>query len=187
MHRKDFRIELGLNRKAAHLSRTNPNMRLFPLQNALIDVTDEDEPLPAWYTRLETGDALSFRLVDITHLARSEPPEPAPNLVKLTFRDPDRGRPADPFEEDVRSWRISHTCELRPSPVFSRERSPDLPTWNVEWRGDDGWKSGRLTLARPSRRKYRGFEMAVAVDIRRDGWVDQYVFDPEMIVSEHDN
>ena len=187
MPHKDFRIELGLNRKSAPLSRTNPNMRLFPLQNALIDVTDEDEPSAAWYSRLVAGDTLSFRLVDITELLRPEPPEPAPDLVKLTFREPNTGRPANPFDQEIHRWRVSRTSEMRRSPVFSRKRSPDLPTWDLQWRADDGWKSDPLPLARPGHRRYRGFEMAVALEVRWEGWIDQYVFDPEMIVSERDN
>lgn len=187
MPTRDFRIELGLNRKATTLSRTNPNMRLFPLQNALVDITDEDAPSPAWYSRLKAGDTLSFRLVDISDLDRPELPETVPSRLYLSFRDPRTGGPANPFDENVQSWRISRTCELRQSPVFSRAGSPDLPTWDVLWRDDDGWKTDPLALARLGNRDYRGFELAVALEVRRDGWVDQFLFDPEMIVSERDN
>ena len=66
----------GINLNAATMPRTNPNMRLFPLQDALIDVTDEKKPKPAWYTRLKPGDRMAFRLVDISNLSQSQGPLP---------------------------------------------------------------------------------------------------------------
>ena len=35
--------------------------------------------------------------------------------------------------------------------------------------------------------QFRAFELTVAIKMVREGWVNHYVFDPKMIVSETDN
>jgi|GEM_PF-7011156 len=183
---RTFRIEMGLNLKAATIPRTNPNMRLFPLQNALIDVTrGEAKAVPAWYSWMYAGDRLSFRLVDITRSGGQEATTIEPALVKLSFTDPDTGLPENPFVEDVGRWRISDHWTYRWSPPYSRGADQELPTWDLSWSDGLSWREGTLTLSSlASGQQLHGFEMAVAIRIHRDGWTDQYVFDPEMIVGE---
>lgn len=188
MAKKTFRIELGINLNAATISRTNPNMRLFPLQNALIDVTGGEEAAkPAWYTRLEVDDVLSFRLVDTTHLRNPQAPAsyPAVTFLDFFFTAPDSGLPVSPFVESPSSWQISEQLRFRPSPVYSRWPDQELPTWDVFATTPAGKELTSVTLAGiGSGVAFRAFELAVALKTVRDGWTDQFVFDPEMIVNE---
>jgi hypothetical protein len=179
---RTFRIELGVNFDAATIPRTNPNMRVFPLQNALIDVTQgESEATAQWYTRLHSGDRLSFRLVNITRIAGGS--LEVPRLVELSFTDPDSGLPADPFVEVVRRWQIEEPSKPRTSPVYSYGTRDKLLSWEIAWFDGNHRSTQPLTLASVED-GYCGFELAMAVGLHRGGWYDQYVFDPEMIVGE---
>lgn len=189
MKNKKFRVELGLNLHAAPIPQTNPNMRIFPLQNALIDITDEENK-PAWYSRLGTGDEISFRLVDISglRLPSSSPPD-YPNfaLVEFLFNDPATGQPSNPFTDEIVKWRISDRLEEDcPSPVYSLPLEHPLPTWDFVADNHQGEELKSLTLVDCEEgQTCRVFELTVAIKmLQPDGWVNQYVFDPEMIVSD---
>ncbi len=199
---KKFRVELGINLHAASVPQTNPNMRIFPLQNALIDITDGDQEdaAPAWYSRLGTGDEISFRLVDISNLRAPsiEPDYPLFALAEFYFNNPMTGRPANPFTEKVIEWRFSDRLEDGPSPVYSLDPAHRLPTWDLIGRNGAGDDFEALHFADFSTlgdrshgdddpEKFRAFELTVAIKMVRDGWVNHYVFDPEMIVSETDS
>ena len=121
---KTYRVDLGINLHAAPVPQTNPNMRIFPLQNALIDVTGgEEKAKPAWYSHLGIGDTISFRLVDITHLRNPELDTQLPELAiaEFYFNNPVTGQAAEPFTESVAYWRFSE--EQRCTSPVSRKKS----------------------------------------------------------------
>ena len=192
---RKFRVELGINLHAAPVQQTNPNMRIFPLQNALIDITEGDNggAKPAWYSRLGTGDEISFRLVDISNRRAQScgPDYPSFALAEFYFNNPTTGQPANPFAEAVVDWRFSERLDDQPSPVYSLSPEQQLPTWNFIGRSAEGEELESLHFAEFSGRSegepFRAFELTVAIKMVREGWVNHYVFDPEMIVSETDN
>lgn len=185
-----FRIELGIDQGAATLPRTNPNMRLFPLQNSLIDLTGgKGEETSAWYSQLRAGDRLSFRLVDISNLRSLQPPAPErhPDLLKFRFTDrDDPDKRANPFTERTSDWRISRLCRHRRSPVYSLLPGQKLPSWAILGKDESGHPVRWVTFAKSGKlHPFRIFELSVAISIRSAfGWVNQFVFDPEMIVCE---
>ena len=190
---KTFRVDLGINLHAAPVPQTNPNMRIFPLQNALIDVTDgEEKATPAWYAHLGIGDAISFRLVDISHLRKPELDTQLPELAiaEFYFNNPATGQPAEPFTETVAYWRFSEEQRCS-SPVYCLKEGVELPSWDlVPYRaaGDpiESLQFADFETAEPGE-GFRAFELTVAIKTAVDGWINHYVFDPEMIVSEFDN
>ncbi|MEM9553499.1 MAG: hypothetical protein AAGC60_04520 [Acidobacteriota bacterium] len=204
-----FRIELALDLHSAPIPNVNPNMRIFPLQNALIDFSHgDDAPRPAWYTNLAIGDELSFRLVDITtrRIPWDSPDYPRLVVAEVYFTNPNTGLRAHPFTEDVREWHLSEPLERQPSPVYSVATNRPLPTWNlvavntagetVETLEIAGFDALGPSVSRPDdhddslegdRVRYRAFELAVILRMQHNGWVNHYVFDPQMIVSETDN
>lgn len=190
---KKFRVELGINLHAAPVPQTNPNMRIFPLQNALIDVTrGEAHARPAWYAHLGIGDEISFRVVDISNLRMPElePEYPHYALAEFYFNNPMTGRPDNPFTEKVVDWRFSERLDDCVSPAYSLRDTHRLPTWDLIARGADGEPIDSLVFAdfrKPEDRGHRAFELTVAIKMVKDGWVNHYVFDPEMIVSETDS
>lgn len=192
---KKFRVELAINLHSAPIPQTNPNMRIFPLQNALIEITegDDNHTKPAWYSRLGTGDEISFRLVDISNLRAPsyEPDYPRLALAELYFNNPTTGQAANPFTETIVDWRLSDRLEDRPSPVYSLDSTHQLPTWDLLGRNASGQELGSLQFAKfaecTDEGKFRAFELTVVFKMVREGWVNHYVFDPEMIVSETDN
>ncbi len=196
MHSKNktFRVELGINLYAAPVPQTNPNMRIFPLQNALIDVTDgEGQAKPAWYAHLGIGDTISFRLVDISnlHLPEREPEYPELALAEFYFTNPVTGQPAHPFTERVVDWRFSDRLDDCSSPAYCPDTSVLLPSWDLLARDAVSEPIETLRFAdfetTESGNEFRAFELTVAIKMARDGWINHYVFDPEMIVSETDN
>lgn len=184
MNPRKLCIELGINLDAAPITCTDPAKNLFPLQNALLDVTDDGRPKPLWYSQLRSYDELSFRLVDITDLLDPQTPASRPTTVKIRFADPVTGKPLDPFEQAVSGWKLDPTSTLRFSPVYSAPAGRDLPTWNLLWQSGNTWHDGPLTLAATGQAPFRGFEMSMALEVHRGSEVSHYVFDPEMIVSE---
>ena len=185
-HRR-LRVELGINLDAKTMTKTDPDKRLFPLQDALVDITEE-WPKPFWYSHLRPHDRVSFRLVDITDLSRPRPrAQPCcPTSVHLAFSDPTSGDSCNPFEQKIQGWKVDSTSTRRLSPVYSMATGDKLPTWDLLWQGEDGWQSGPVTLAALGQVRYRCFEMSMALAVQRDS-IDCFVFDPEMIVSESDN
>lgn len=191
---KTFRVELGINLHSAPLPQTNPNMRLFPLQHALIDVTGgEDQAKPAWYAHLGIGDAISFRVVDISNLRfpEIEPEYPELALAEFYFNNPLTGQPTDPFTERVVDWRFSDRLDDHPSHAFGLGDSDRFSAWDLLAHDATGKRIDTLRFAdfekAESGKAFRAYELAVAIKIRRNGFIDHYVFDPEMIVSETDN
>lgn len=197
---KKYRVELGINLHAATVPQTNPNLRIFPLQNALVDITagDLDDATPAWYSRLRVGDEISFRLVDISRLRvpETEPDYPSFALAQFYFGNPTTGQSANPFTENVIEWRFSDRLEDRPSPVYSLAPDHHLPTWDLVGRNAAEEEFESLHFADIATRcegsddenvRFRAFELTVVIRMMRDGWVNHYVFDPEMIVSETDS
>lgn len=190
MSKKKFRVELGVNLHAAAIPKTNPNLRIFPLQNALVDVTAGNQAArPAWYSRLHGGDEMSFRLVDLSRLRVPERPLDYPDLVvaQFIFNDPVSGQFASPFVQRVSEWRISGRMKKRESPAYSQEDGQKLPTWNFHGHTAKGKKLKPLKLARcPKGTLCRAFELTVVLKSVVGDWVNHFVFDPEMIVSETD-
>lgn len=188
-HRR-LRIELGINLNATTMTKTDPKKRLFPLQNTLVDIT-ENEPKPLWYSQIRSGDELSFRLVDITDLSRPDTPPCRPACVSLVFSAPTTGDSCNPFEQTILEWKVDRTATERFSPVYSTVTGKKLPTWDLVWRGEggQGWQRRPVTLAALGRDRYRCFEMSMAlvVDRERELRDAHFVFDPEMIVSESDS
>ncbi|MEM7586728.1 MAG: hypothetical protein AAF560_25285 [Acidobacteriota bacterium] len=191
--KKTFRVELGINLHAAPVPQTNPNMRIFPLQNALIDVTDgEDRAKPAWYAHLGIGDKISFRLVDISNLRLPDHETTYPDLAiaEFYFNNPVTGRPANPFTRRVIDWQFSDRLDCW-SPPYCQEASVQLPSWDMIGYDASGEPIETLRFAdfdqAESGDGFRAFELTVAIKLVRDGWINHYVFDPEMIVSETDN
>ncbi len=190
---KIFRVELGINLHAAPVPQTNPNMRIFPLQNALIDVTDGDHRArPAWYAHLGIGDTISFRVVDISNLRlpEHETEYPAIALAEFYFNNPVTGRPADPFTRRVIDWRFADRSQCV-SPPYCLDESVTLPAWDLIGYDAAGEPIETLRFADFEEvvegRGFRAFELTVAIKTVQDGWINHYVFDPEMIVSETDN
>ncbi len=194
---KNFRVELGLNLYAAPVPQTNPNMRILPLQNALVELDGKGrkKARPAWYTDLCIGDTISFRLVDITALRvpDHEPDYPNIALAEFYFNNPSTGRAANPFTEDILEWRFSEQRVDQTSPVFSRRKRHLLPTWDLFACTAKGQEVKTLTFndfspTEEEAHSFRAFELTVAIKMLREGgWVNHYVFDPEMIVSETDS
>ena len=189
--KKTFRVELGINLHAAPVPQTNPNMRVFPLQNALIDVTG-DQAKPAWYAHLGVGDTISFRVVDISNLRfpgrETEYPDIA--LAEFYFNNPQTGKPATPFTEKVFHWSFSERQSL-PSPAYCLDPDVHLPSWDLVGCDALGRPIEPLIFAdfkqADSNEGFRAFELTVAIKTAMDGWVNHYVFDPEMIVSDTDS
>ena len=184
---RKLRVELGINLHAAPIPQTNPNMRIFPLQNALIDVTDPGDPKPHWYTCLRSADELSFRLVDISDLREvtEEPDYPEVALAEFYFTNPTTGQTSNPFTENIVKWKIGdrHEEDLQ-SPVYSVGSAMELPTWDFIALDHLDNEFPTLELASCAPLKFQAFELAVVLKINRDGFINQYVFDPEMIVDE---
>ena len=187
-----FRVELGINLHAAPVPQTNPNMRIFPLQNALIDVTDgDDQPKPAWYAHLGIGDEISFRVVDISKL-RGDGETEYPDLVlaEFFFNNPNTGRSVNPFDQEVISWRFADRGPDQPSPPYSLDGC-EFPVWDMVPHNALGKPIESLEFADfPKAERgmgFRAYELTVVLKLYREGWVNHYVFDPEMIVSETDN
>ena len=190
---KTFRVELGINLQAAPVPQTNPNMRIFPLQNALIDVTEgEDRAKPAWYAHLGIGDTIAFRLVDISHRRFPQRPADYPDLAiaEFYFNNPITGNPVNPFTERVAGWRFSERRDCS-SPAYCLDASMALPFWDLIPFDAAGETIDALRFAdfekAASGDGFRAYELTVAVKTAVDGWINAYVFDPEMIVSETDN
>ncbi|MEM7351751.1 MAG: hypothetical protein AAF657_13220 [Acidobacteriota bacterium] len=191
---KTFRVDLGINLHVAPVPQTNPNMRIFPLQNALLDLTDgEDRAKPAWYAHLGIGDTISFRVADISHRRSPETETTYPDLVvaEFYFTNPTTGASDNPFTTQVIDWRFSERLEDCPSPAYCLDDSVLLPTWDLIAYDAAGEPIETLQFADVTQSEsgdgYRAFELTVAIKMVRDGWVDHYVFDPEMIVSDTDN
>ncbi len=191
MDNRKFRIELGINLFAAPVPMTNPNLRIFPLQNALIDISGGKRAArPAWYSRLNTGDEISFRLVDLSsaRVPDHQPEYPEMALVEFLFNDPMTGQPTNPFTERIAEWQISNRRKNRWSPVYSQSRDEKLPTWNLYPCNVEGTKLKKLRFAECDEgESCRAVELTVAIKLPHDGWIDHFVFDPEMIISETDN
>lgn len=189
---KTFRVEIGINLHAAPVAQTNPNMRIFPLQHALIDLCHgpDAEPKAAWYSRLCFGDEISFRLVDTTGLRvpSYEPDYPDLVVAKLLFADPMTGQEANPFTQRIFDWRLSERSEDQSSPVFCLDPTHRLPTWDLIGHNIEGEEFRSLVFAQEGEQNAaRSFELTMVLKMLREGWVNHYVFDPEMIVSETDN
>lgn len=195
---KRFRVELAVNLHAAPIPKTNPNLRVFPMQNALVDLTKgEDHAEPAWYSRLAVGDEISFRLVDISNwrLSDAEPDYSLLTLAELYFNNPVTGRKTNPFTQTVLDWRLSdRISEDQPCPAHNPDPDERFPAWNLLAHTVDGELLETLQLAGLDPLEagdepgiFRAFELTGVLKERRDGWVNHFVFDPMMIVSETDN
>lgn len=190
---KTFRVELGINLHAAPIPKTNPNMRVFPLQNALIDVTNgDDQAKPAWYSHLGIGDTITFRLVDISHRRSPQHSTDYPDLAiaEFYFNNPITGNPTHPFTERIIDWRFAERRDCS-SLAYCLDDSTELPSWDLIPYGAMGEPIEALRFAdfekEPSGDGFRAYELTVAIKTAVDGWINAYVFDPEMIVSETDN
>jgi hypothetical protein len=162
-------------------------MRLFPLQNALGEVTPEGGLVPAWYSRLCSGDEMSFRLVDISDLAGAScPAYPGLALLEFIFTDPRTGAPRSPFSDPPAAWKISPDCRQELSPVYSRFPGQELPTWDILAVDAVGGEESSVRLAAVPPGDFRTFGLSVVLKMQRDGWTDQFIFDPEMIVGGTD-
>lgn len=185
----EYRVELGINLKAATMPRTNPNMRLFPLQDALVNVTDADSPKPAWYTGLKPGDTMTFRLVDISNLSQSDGPMasyPTLVLADFIFTDPNLGNNVSPFVEQVTGWTFGER-QLLPSPAYSLNPDQKLLSWDICPENANGATHRRVELAKPKKGDRQRFvNLAVVIWAKRDGFIDQFIFDPEIIINEAD-
>lgn len=194
MSNKKFRVEIGINLNAAPVPLTNPNLRIFPLQNALIDITDgEAAAVPAWYSRLGTGDEISFRLVDTSNRGVGDSGGSGgaeyPQLVLTEFliKDPKTGQAKNPFTEEVVDWRLTAPVDDCPSPVYSLS-DENLPAWDFVGYNRDGEQLSSMKFAECGEGEtFRAFELTVIIRMLSGGWVNQYVFDPEMIISETDS
>ncbi len=190
---KTFRVELGINLHAAPVPQTNPYMRIFPLQNALIDIIKgEDQAKPAWYAHLGIGDTISFRVVDISNLRQPDRETKYPDiaLAEFYFNNPLTGKPANPFTKRVVDWRFSDRRSCF-SPPYCLDESVQLPSWDLDGFDAAGEPIKTLRFADFEKAEagegFRAFELTVAIKTASDGWINHYVFDPEMIVSETDN
>ncbi|MEM8933977.1 MAG: hypothetical protein AAGE94_22490 [Acidobacteriota bacterium] len=179
-----YRLELGLNLRAAVLVGTRWRNRYFPLENALVDVTKPDRPQPAWFTHLRPGDRLSIRLVDISCLgepsSRTTPTFPA--LVDLHFTTPDTGEATSPFVDPPRVWKLATEATPRWSPVYSRRREQRLATWDITGETPAGIPNP-LVFA-PVDGEFAAFQLSVVLRVDRDPFSDFFVFDPEMIIGD---
>lgn len=188
---RHYRLELGINLNAATIPRTNPNMRLFPLQDALVDITDLETPKAAWYSQLAPGDTMTFRLLDISNLSEStEPIETYPSvaLADFIFTDPNSGESSNPFVEQVTRWQFARESESHWSPPYSRRRDQSLMSWGIHAEDSAGTTLPHVTLAAPETgRNERFTNLAVVIWTRRQGFIDQFIFDPEMIVGDIGN
>ena len=176
---RTFRLEIGVNLSASNLDHSPPNENLFPLQNALVDITQDEQPRPAWYSIFRPQDELVFRLVDITRLL--EPPAPPMATVALHVDIAPLGQQQGPFTEMPASWSVESMMMRRKSPPFNPEPI-DLPTWEIQPLDENGQP---ISLIFALVKGLTRFELSVALDVDLgSGDIRKYVFDPELVVSE---
>ncbi len=180
-----FRIELGINLRGATMTGTNPNSRFFPLQHEMIDITDPHHPRPAWPTQPRAGDRLSFRLVDISSLDGGPAEHSYPRFAVIRFyftrRDVPLGVEKSPFVGSPHHWQIASSPEHSVSPVYSRPLDKVLPTWKIHHVDERDNAQDEVTFAPVQGRRI--FELSVLLAAQRGTFVDQFIVDPEMIVS----
>ena len=180
-----FRIELGINLRGATMTGTNPNSRFFPLQHEMVDITAPHRPRPAWPTQLRAGDRLSFRLVDISSLDGGPSAESYPSFAIIRFyftrRDVPLELESSPFIGHPQRWQIASAPEHRVSPVYSHPADRTLPTWKIHHVDARDNAQDEVTLAPVEVRRI--FELSVLLAAQRGTFVDQFIVDPEMIVS----
>ena len=178
---RTFRIDFGVNLLAANILHTPPEQNLFPLQNALVNITREGHPEPDWYSTFRPGDTLVFRLVDITHLVKTQDPPTATADLAVAITLPDTGEHSDPFTQMPASWAIDPTMVRRKSPPFNPAMR-SLPTWEIQPLDKNGQP---ISLIFAQVKGLATFELSVALSIDLgDGDIRNYVFDPELVVSE---
>ncbi|MEM9554245.1 MAG: hypothetical protein AAGC60_08295 [Acidobacteriota bacterium] len=187
MHRptpRTYRLALGINLDAAPILQTRWRERYFPLDNALVDITDEAAPHPAWFTKLHAGDHFSIRLVDITSILSPNQPPFFPALLDLFFTAPRTGEARSPFTEPPARWTLAQRATPRWSPVYSRSTRHELSTWEIRAEAEGGLPID-LTFAEVEA-PFEAFQLSVMLRVEREPYTDYFVFDPEMIVSDID-
>ena len=176
-----YRYELEFDRHAAPLRHTPPELRFFPLQAFLVDVT-KGQQKPAWITKLSPGDTLTIRLLDISDLIfgtatdDGDAETPVPKSFAMHCTAPrNRSRRIDVFAPEITDWqRIPYRG---PSTVFTTSRQEFVGVDFVP-------PHGMLLTVRPFKETADMFvELGFHV-IFEDGLLERnYVHDPEMIVS----
>ena len=180
-----FLLELGFDLEAAPILGTPADAHLYPLQHALVDVTDASEPKPAWYTKMQPKDLVSMRLLDITDLEHGtwdsgqQRRVPAPETIHVTTTHPrDRDQRVSVLTETA-TWYAKYVVRGVKSPVFSIEDQTFV-----------GWElypypgSSRLGEVReiPAGSRLLAAELSMLITLDRYP-EKRFVFDPEMIVG----
>lgn len=184
---RSFRVELGFDREADRILGTRPESHLYPLQNALVDITGGDGPgqaKPAWYTKLSPKDTVYIRLLDITDLvhgtcdAGHQPSPPSPSTLIIETTHPrDQGQRVKVLEQEAH-WRPKY-ARCVSSPVFS--------TGNQQFSGFDLYPNPADSLPGvirdlPAGEPFLTAELSMLIQI--DGVTHKkFVFDPEMIIG----
>ena len=133
-----------------------------------------------------------FRVVDISKLRAvgEDPTYPELVLAEFYFNNPNTGQAANPFTKSVASWRFGEGGGSQPSPAYSLDGC-EFPVWDVVPHDALGRPISTLEFddfpKAEQGAQFRAFELTVVIKLYREGWVNHYVFDPEMIVSETDN
>lgn len=173
-----YQMQMGFDLNSAILTGTSPDQNLYPLQNALVDMTDGETP--AWYTQLVAGDEIEFWFFNISTVqARGSNPEFTHPEITLAFADPESGQSVWPFlnGEAGANWSL-FAVDLGPttSPVYS-VGGKKLPT---SYRAAiDGGSPYTFTL------KEGFFKVSARLQVTNSetGQPMNFVFDPEWIVN----
>ena len=186
-----YRVELGFDWGSSPITgaeitvaATGNTLLLYPLQLALVNVTDGGKP--AYFTGLEGGDQVNFWIFDISNILGGTPSWDASGYTEnpseaLTVKLAQGGSEANPFTQAV-SWdMVPQGNKVSTSYAFS----PDAQEYGyspvnavIDGRGQD-W----ATLANPS--SPQSYELSVKLILTRDGVTKTFVTDPELIVGEN--
>ncbi|MEM7349543.1 MAG: hypothetical protein AAF657_01970 [Acidobacteriota bacterium] len=184
---RHFRIELGFDRQADRILGTRASDNLYPLQNALVDISEGDgksQAKPAWYTKLQPHDTVYLRLLDITDLVlgtcddEQEPAAPLPQEVQIaTTETRDRGRRMPVLAQPAEWHVVSPVCAW--SPVFS-VGNQRFAGYDLYPNPDDSQPAEIRDL--PAEHFLLAAELSMLITLESCP-EKQFVFDPEMIVG----
>ncbi len=168
-----FHVDLAFNGGAGAVASIY-DYHLYPLQQGLVEV-DGTSSRPAWYTKMEAKDTLSFALYDIS----ARPGSLSPKSLVIDFRDPGdpERRALSPFDAGVAiPLRFEDAQLLGPDQGKSAVFGP-APHWQVNAAGTG--QPAVYTLIHQGT-----FLMNAALTVEdAAGRTYLYAFDPEVVVG----
>lgn len=180
-----FLLELGFDLEAAPILGTPADAHVYPLQHALVDMTDESRPKPAWYTKMQPTDLVTMRLLDITDLEHGtwdsghQDRVPAPETIHVTTTHPkDRDQRLSVLTEPAQ-WYAKYLVRGVKSPVFSTE-DQEFVGWELY--PYPGNSRPGVVCSIPAGRRILMAELSMLITLDRYP-EKRFVFGPEMIVG----